>query len=193
LDVKGGFRIGSTSLEALEEEMLRGRHWTDRKKRVIEDLGFYNHWWNEETPAIRLDITCGAYCSTPNSCILSLPGEGPTNQRLSNVPMLVRLMKAMVEAWDVDDGLVSTNNYTLLVGRKDKGLIGAGWVTYVSHRQGMVPPMPAGVRVATLGEHGTLVVLPMERFTADNAEHVALAMQVRQRLIDARLLERRQH
>ncbi|NMO23480.1 hypothetical protein HPC49_53010 [Pyxidicoccus fallax] len=187
-----GVPVDTKVLAPLEEEMLRGRHWTDRNKRVIEELGFLTHFWNEETPALQITITCGAYTSTPNSCILMLRGGGTTSPRLLNVPMLARLMTIMVEAWDVDHGLVSTNNYTLLIGRKDSGPVGAGWLTYVSRRQGEVPPMPDGVRIESLGEHGTLLVLPVEGFTADNAEHVALAGQVRQRLMNAGLLELRQ-
>jgi hypothetical protein len=186
-----GLPVDTTSLEALEKEMLRGRNRTDRGKRVIEDLGLYNHWWNEEPAAIRLDIKCGAYCSIPNRCHLAFPSLNTTAPRLLKVPMLVRLMRVMVEAWDLDYGLVTTNNHILLLSKREQKPTGAGWVTYVSRRQGEVPAMPEGVRVEPLGEHGTLLVLPVERFTADNAEHVAMAGQVRQRLLDAGLLELR--
>lgn len=64
-----------------------------------------------------------------------------------------------------------------------------GWVTYLAHRLGVVPPLPAPVRIEPVEDKGTLIVLTPERFTASNPEHVALAERVRELLDRAGLLK----
>jgi hypothetical protein len=65
-----------------------------------------------------------------------------------------------------------------------------GWVTYVSRRQGRVPPLPAPVRIEPVGEQGTLIILTPELSSAANPEHVALAERVRELLERAGLVRK---
>ncbi|HLL83109.1 MAG TPA: Imm52 family immunity protein, partial [Longimicrobium sp.] len=64
-----------------------------------------------------------------------------------------------------------------------------GWLMYFSREQGVVPPLPAPVRIEPVGDKGTLVILTPERLTAANPEHVELGRQVRRLLSKAGLLE----
>ncbi|WP_425434244.1 Imm52 family immunity protein [Myxococcus fulvus] len=52
-----------------------------------------------------------------------------------------------------------------------------------------MPPLPAPVRIESVEDKGTLIVLTPERFTASNPDHVALAERVRELLDRAGLLK----
>jgi len=45
-----------------------------------------------------------------------------------------------------------------------------------------VPALPAPVRVASVGDKGSLVILNSERLTPSNPEHVALAWRIQKLL-----------
>ena len=72
-----------------------------------------------------------------------------------------------------------------------KGTAGTfvGWVTYLSRRRSVVPPLPAPARIEPVEDRGTLVVLTPERLTASNPAHVELGQRVRDLLDRARLMQ----
>jgi hypothetical protein len=102
----------------------------------------------------------------------------------------VEVLRAIATAWDPDWGEALSEAHRDLM--KDKHSVPVGWVTYLSHRLGRVPPLPAPVRIEPVGELGSLVILTPERFTASNPEHLALAERVRGLLEHAGLLQRSQ-
>jgi hypothetical protein len=101
---------------------------------------------------------------------------------------MTQVLRAMALAWEPDRGVVMSDTY------RDKFMpdklppVLVGWVTYLSRRRGIVPPLPAPVRVEPVEELGTLITLTPERFTVDNPAHVELASQVRLILDQAGLL-----
>ncbi|MFL5344598.1 MAG: Imm52 family immunity protein, partial [Hyalangium sp.] len=64
-----------------------------------------------------------------------------------------------------------------------------GWVTYLSRRRGMVPPLPAPVRIEPVEDKGALIILTPDRLTAGNPDHVELGRRVGKLLDKAGLLQ----
>jgi hypothetical protein len=74
--------------------------------------------------------------------------------------------------------------------QKRKREVRVGWLTYLSRRQGTLPPLPAPVRIEPVGTLGWLLVLSPELMTASNPEHVTFTSRVRELLDRAGLVER---
>ena len=84
--------------------------------------------------------------------------------------------------------LSRVNRWQVRSAQRDQNETDVGWVTYISRLRGMVPPLPAPVRIERVGDLGTLIILTPERMTAGNPEHVALNRRVRKLLDRANLL-----
>ncbi|WP_257457416.1 immunity 52 family protein [Archangium lipolyticum] len=136
-----------------------------------------------------ISLSCGSiYDSPPNRCLLHPPHAGPEEQRILTAPVLTQMMRALILAWEPDDGGVFSDAYQRL--RKEPvGPPRTGWLMYLSRRRGQVPPLPAPVRVEPVEDKGSLVILTPERFTVDDPAHVALADEVRALLDRAGLLK----
>ncbi|WP_326522498.1 immunity 52 family protein [Archangium lipolyticum] len=108
--------------------------------------------------------------------------------RVLTVPVLTKVMRALVLSWEPDWGGVISYGYQHL---RDEpvGPPHTGWLMYFSRRRGEVPPLPAPVRVEPVEDKGSLVILTPERFTVDNPAHVSLADEVRTLLDRAGLLK----
>ncbi|ATB45655.1 hypothetical protein MYMAC_001240 [Corallococcus macrosporus DSM 14697] len=103
--------------------------------------------------------------------------------------MLTQVMRAMVLAWEPEWGVFTSDRHRDAVSEfADTGTF-VGWGTYLSRNRGVVPPLPAPVRIEQVKDKGTLIVLTPERFTVGNPEHVALAERVRELLDRAGLLK----
>ena len=134
-------------------------------------------------------LSCGSpVVPPPNSCLLDLPSAGPEEQRVLTAPVLTEVMRALVVAWEPEDGGVFSSAYQELRD-EPAGRPYTGWLMYFSRRRGVVPPLPAPVRVEPVEDKGTLILLTPERFTVDNPAHVALADEVRALLDRAGLLK----
>nr|WP_255662352.1 immunity 52 family protein [Myxococcus sp. RHSTA-1-4] len=95
----------------------------------------------------------------------------------------------MALAWEPDWAMATSRDHRdLLSGEGDTGTF-VGWVTYLSRRRGVVPPLPAPARIEPVEERGTLVVLTPERITASNPAHVALGKRVHELLDRAGLMQ----
>jgi hypothetical protein len=143
----------------------------------------------EEGRGGMVSLTCGA-CSEfySNVCLLYMPHEGPEKERVLMEPVLTEVMRALVLAWEPDDGGIISEGYQEL-RNQPVGIPHMGWLMYLSRRRGAVPPLPEPVRVEPVEDKGTLVVLTPERFTVHNPAHVALADEVRALLDGAGLLK----
>ena len=64
-----------------------------------------------------------------------------------------------------------------------------GWMTYFSRSRGEIPALPAPVRIESVEDQGTLILLTPERLTASNPEHLSLARSVQDVLRTRGLLE----
>lgn len=100
--------------------------------------------------------------------------------------MLSSVLRAMVLAWEPEWGVVTSDEFRDAVKPTDDTFV--GWVTYFSRRRGVVPPLPAPVRIDPVDELGWLITLTPERVSASNPEHVALAKRVGELLDRAGLM-----
>lgn len=100
-------------------------------------------------------------------------------------PVLTSIMRAMVLAWEPDSGIVSSYEFHTHL-RAEKGRRGSvGWLTYLSHHRGEVPPLPEAAHVESIEDKGTLVILTPERLSAANAGQISLGRRI-QDVLDTR-------
>ncbi len=161
------------------------------KVEVIEDLGFGRHMWNGKKERSLLDLHCGEYSpwGSGNVCLLYPPKSGAVKERLLRVPVLSGILTSMATAWDPDFAVATSSEMVDAVEKRERE-VRVGWLTYLSHRLGEVPPLPEPVRVEPVGTLGTLLILSPERMTVSDPEHVALTAHVRELLDRAGLIER---
>ncbi len=110
-------------------------------------------------------------------------------ERVVTAPMMAEVLRTMALAWEPEWGVATSHEHRQMVSTRGKAGTFVGWVMYFSRQRGTVPPLPAPVRVEPVQDKGTLVVLTPERFSASNAEHVALAARVHEQLNEAGLLQ----
>lgn len=109
--------------------------------------------------------------------------------RVVRASMLANILRAMVLAWEPERCIATSRDHRELV--TERAIPGAfvGWVMYLPRQLGVVPPLPAPVRVEPMEDKGTLVILTPEQFTVSNPEHVALAARVQELLGQAGLMK----
>jgi hypothetical protein len=161
---------------------------------IFESLGFsiWVHNGGGAYDDADLRIACGGYSeAVPNSCVLSLstPGDSPNADRVLTTSVLTGAVRSMALAWAPDWAFATSYTYEDKHQEPDSAPFSLGWVTYLSHSLGRVPPLPAPVRIEPVEDKGTLIILTPERFTAANPEHVALARRVRELLVRAGLMK----
>ncbi|MBM7115489.1 Imm52 family immunity protein [Archangium primigenium] len=164
---------------------------TDGDKTVMEDMGFRLMAWNAKQDATDISLTCGKSSpwGGPNSCLLKPTRASPLRERLLTAPVPADILTSMVTAWDPDFAMASSSEMVEQLETSDFE-VRVGWLTYLSRRLGRLPPLPAPVRIEPVGESGWLLVLSSEPLTANNPEHVALCMRVRELLDRAGLIRR---
>nr|WP_246357030.1 immunity 52 family protein [Pyxidicoccus fallax] len=159
---------------------------------AIERLGLTVSAYNdgERQDRAHLNMICGSYAEgMSNLCVLELPSDGESADRLLTSPMLMSIVRGMVSAWEPDWALAGSSSYRMQYREPDSSPFSLNWLTYLSHRLGRVPPLPAPVRIEPIEDRGTLIILTPERFTVSNPEHVALARRVRELLARAGLIQ----
>jgi len=126
----------------------------------------------------------------PAICVVDPPWRGEFAERFLTVDVLTRVLRAMVRVWEPDWAGVTSVEYDRLIhGTKDQlPDVDCGWLTFLSQRRGEVPPLPEPVRVESVDDKGTLIILTPERFTVSNPAHVALALEAHRTLDQAGLL-----
>ncbi len=100
---------------------------------------------------------------------------------------LSSILTCMATAWDPDFAVATSTEMSRLL-RKPSWEVRVGWLTYLSRRLGALPPLPAPVRIAPVGDLGWLLVLSSEPLSAGNPEHVAFTASIRERLDRAGLI-----
>jgi len=163
----------------------------DDRRVPMPELGFSVWLWNGGSGGGNawLQMAFGGYSErVPNSCGLQAPDEGPIGERVLSSSFQTEVLRAIATAWDPDWGVAISHAHRDIIEKKCPHVL-VGWVTYLSHRLGRVPPLPAPVRIEPVGELGTLLILTPERFTASNPAHLELAERVRVLLDRAGLLQ----
>jgi hypothetical protein len=121
--------------------------------------------------------------------VLTLPTYGPNADRVLTAPVLAHVVRSMALAWEPDWAMATSREHRDLLSAKGTAGTFVSWVTYLSRRRGVVPPLPAPARIEPVEDRGTLVVLTPERLTASNPAHVELGKRVRDLLDRARLMQ----
>lgn len=148
--------------------------------------------WNgrsESGTASGLSLFCGSGSVwVSNSCVFHPPRKGSDHERLVTGAALRDVLRSMVVAWNPELGVACSHEFQDMVTEKPAVDTFVGWVTYFSRRRGVVPPLPAPVRIDPVDELGWLITLTPERVSASNPEHVALAKRVGELLDRAGLM-----
>ncbi|HYO71601.1 MAG TPA: immunity 52 family protein, partial [Archangium sp.] len=172
--------------EALAKRIRRG------KDRQFEDIGYSVWAWNgasDDYDASGFNFKCGGYCEgLSNRCVVNLPSRGPNAERVLRVSVLSELVRSMVLAWEPESALATSTIYRDTVTPDGVAETCVGWLMYFPRSLGLVPPLPAPVRIEPVEDKGMLVILTPERTTAENPEHVELGQRVRELLNRAGLL-----
>jgi hypothetical protein len=171
---------------------IQSKMMKDDRREPMPELGFSVGLWNGGSGGddAWLRMGFGGYSEwVPNSCVLRTPEEGAIGERALSTAFQTEVLRAIATAWDPDWGVAMSQDHRDIIEKKSPDVL-VGWVTYLSHRLGRVPPLPAPARIEPVGELGSLIILTPERFTASNPEHVELAERVRERLERAGLLQR---
>ncbi|NVJ22940.1 immunity 52 family protein [Myxococcus sp. AM011] len=181
--------------EATLAENFRKGVNREGKGRVFIELGlsFWLHNGGGKDDSATINITSGSYAEgNSNVCVLSLPtlGRSENADRIITVPVLTSVLRCMALAWEPDWAIAMSDAYQATENERDgQAHDRPGWITYFARHRGTVPPLPAPVRIEHVGDQGTLIILTPERFTYENAEHVALARRVHELLVKAGLME----
>ncbi len=184
-------RLMPPDVSTLSELFRRGVN-RERGGPIFEELGFHVWFHNGGAPYddAGLRIRCGDFGgATPNSCVLTLPGQGPNAERVLTASVLVDVVRSMARAWEPDWAVATSSDHRDAVSETVRTGTFVGWVTYLSGRRGRVPPLPAPVRIEPVEGGGALIVLTPERLTASNPEHVELGRGVGELLARAGLMQ----
>ncbi|RKH10437.1 hypothetical protein D7V97_13810 [Corallococcus sp. CA053C] len=149
----------------------------------------FSAWNGRPDDSSVINFACGSpTLDTVDLCVLTPPSKGLVAERLLSVSTLTPMLRAMVLAWEPTWGVFTSDSHRDEVSEfADVGTF-VGWITYLAHHRGTVPPLPAPVRIEPVEDRGTLIILTPERLTVSNPEHVALARHVGELLTTAGLL-----
>jgi hypothetical protein len=197
-DLSQWYGKGRTLDEALEQKLdlqapglERTFQRQDTQEGRMQGEGFSLRLWNGEHAegGTALSLHCGE--ATPwvsNACVLTPPREGPTAERLLTATTLARILRALVLAWNPEWGLATSHAHRERMTDSAEAGTFVGWLTYFSHRRGVLPPLPLPVQLEPVEDLGTLVLLTPERFSSANPHHLDLAREVSERLERAGVL-----
>lgn len=94
----------------------------------------------------------------------------------------------MVVAWEPEWGVVTSSALRDLQVEDGKAGTFLGWMTYFSHRRGVLPSLPPTLRVEPVEDKGSLVILTPEPFSTANPQHLERVRAVAPMLQQAGLL-----
>jgi hypothetical protein len=180
--------------QAALQQWIQGGAMRSDGGMVMEELGYSVSAWNgerDEYDDSDFQVSCGGYSKwVNNACAFKLPSRGPNAGRVLTTPVLASVVRSMSIAWEPDWAVAMSHAHRDIVKplQAERSPYVA-WVTYLARHRGPVPPLPAPVRIESVENKGTLIVLTPERFTAANPAHIELAQRVRELLDRAGLLQ----
>jgi len=163
-----------------------------RKHSVRGAVWYFMSAWNGlgDDDGSTFDITWGH--DGPNgidSLIFDPQEAGPTGERLIQTPVMTALLRALAVAWEPQVGIVISSRHDDAAFKDAPFEYRIGWLNYFARSLGPLPPLPDPVRVESVDDIGSLVILTPERFVTSNPAHVALSLQVSATLRDAGVLK----
>jgi hypothetical protein len=177
--------------EPTSETMVR---FFEKEDYQLDQDGFSFGAWTgheEDGGGGGVSLRCGSDAEVaPNRCLLYLPWpeKEPEGRRILTVPVLTEVLRAMVLAWEPDSGVIVSDAFREAMRPKGDRRDFSGWLMYLSRTRGEVPPLPEPVRVESVEDKGTLIILTPERLSASNPEHVSLGRRVQEVLDERELL-----
>ena len=191
------FQQGRSRKDALKRPIEPNRAMLEKlirrgKDRVVEALGYSVWAWNGEPDNYDdsgFHIECGGYSErVSNVCVFHLPNRGPNAERVLSASVLTGLVRSMALAWEPDSAIATSTLHRDRVTSTGQSGTFVGWIMYFPRSRGVIPPLPAPVRIEPVEDKGTIIVLTPERLTVTNPQHVELAQRVHELLNRADLL-----
>src|SRR4051812_199642 len=188
------FDQGWTLEEALERRLDLDRDALAKafRKHTVRDAAWYfMSAWNgkSDEDSCAFHASCGHTDPGDADSLIFNPREaGPTGERIIQAPVLARLLRALVSAWEPQTGIVISSRHDEAAFAHAKFEYRIGWINFFSHKLGALPPLPSPVRTELVENKGSLVILTPERWSTSNPEHVALSLRVSKELKDAGVL-----
>ncbi len=146
--------------------------------KPIDDLGFSVSLLTGGSWTLHLGVHGGVV--TPyvqNSVIMDLPPTGVVGKRICRAEPLIALCRLVVQCWDPEVGQIWSTALGETLNVPEDG-IDVGWLTYVAKRRMRMPQLDRTIEVIPIGRAGHLVVATRQRFSAENANHLARAARI---------------
>jgi hypothetical protein len=168
-------------IDELTAVFEKGRRYKDVPRVPWPEMGYSVSAWNgrERPYAASLTIRPGGYRAStpfPNTADVRLNPSGADNADLTASAVLKPALLSLAEAWEPDYGVVVCWEYWPRTF-DDRGypLFRSGWMTYLAapYASRVTPPPEAIVERVAGG--GMLLLATEERFSMDNAAHLAAA------------------
>jgi len=146
--------------------------------KPMEDLGFAVNLLTGGSWILRLRVHGGvATPYLPNSLIMDLPPTGVVGKRVYRVEPLIALCRLVVQCWDPEVGQIWSAKLSKALDVPEEG-IDVGWLTYIAKRRMRLPVLDKAIEVIPIARAGHLIVSTRQRFSADNADHLARATRI---------------
>lgn len=132
------------------------------KKKYQTRVGELDFWaWNGESEgSSEVNFCCGSPSPrTVDLCVFTPPPKGHAAERILTSSILTQALRAMVLAWEPEWGVATSTAHRKSMSNSAAPGTFVGWVTYLSHRRGAVPALPAPVRVEPVEDKGSLIIL----------------------------------
>jgi hypothetical protein len=146
--------------------------------KPIDDLGFSVSLLTGGSRMLHLGVHAGVV--TPyvqNSVIMDLPPTGVVGKRICRAEPLIALCHLVVQCWDPEVGQIWSTALGETLDVPEDG-IDVGWLTYVAKRRMRRPELDRAIEVIPIARAGHLVVATRQRFSAENANHLARAARI---------------
>jgi hypothetical protein len=146
--------------------------------KPIDDLGFSVSLLTGGSWMLHLGVHGGVV--TPyvqNSVIMDLPRTGVVGKRICRAEPLIALCRLVVQCWDPEVGQIWSTALAEALEIPEDG-IDVGWLTYVAKRRMRLPELDRAIEVIPLARAGHLVLATRQRFSAENANHLARAARI---------------
>lgn len=146
--------------------------------KPMDDLGFAVSLLTGGSWMLSLRVHGGvATPYVPNSLIMDLPPTGVIGKRVYRAELLIALCRLVVQCWDPDVGQIWSARLSEALDVPDGG-IDVGWLTYLARRRMCLPELDRTIEVIPIARAGHLIVSTRQRFSVDNANHLARATRI---------------
>lgn len=169
------------SPEELTQVFDDNKRCKDATREPWPEMGYAVTAWNglDRPYAASLAAWTGVYgdwIALPNHVDLGLSPVAAENADLMSTAVLKQVFLSLATAWDPDCGnLVPQNYWKRAFAEGPYPLFRSGWMTYLAPQYASRVTPPSAAIVEPVAGGGMLLLATLERFSMDNAEHLAAA------------------